>query len=64
MSPLAITSGMEAITFGMEAIIPTKIGMPTLRTRFLGTANAEAIFKDLDMEDELWEAVAIRIESY
>ena len=46
MSPLAITSGMEAI-------IPTKIGMPTLRTRFLGTANDESIFKDLDMEDEL-----------
>ena len=35
----------------MEAVISTEIGMPTLRTKVLGMANAEAIFKDLDMVD-------------
>ena len=42
----------------------TGIGMPTLRIEFPRTANAEAISKDLDMEDELREAAAIRIASY
>ena len=42
-----------ALTYGMKAIIPTKIGMPTLRIEVPGTANAEAISKDLDMADEL-----------
>ena len=48
----------------MEAIIPTEIGMPTLRTKVLGTVNTEAISKDLDMADELQEAAAIRITFY
>ena len=48
----------------MEAIIPTEIGMLTLRTEVLGTTNAEAISKDLVMENELREAAAIRIASY
>ena len=30
------------LTYGMEAIIPTKIGMPTLRTEVLGMSNIEA----------------------
>ena len=38
--------------------------MPTLRTKVLGTANAEAISKDLDMADELREATTICIASY
>ena len=48
----------------MEAIIPTEIGVPTLRTKILGKANTEAITKDLDMTDELWEAIVIRTASY
>ena len=48
----------------MEAIIPIEIGMPTLRIEVPRTVNAEAISKDLDMEDELWEAAAICIASY
>ena len=35
----------------MEAIIPTKIEMPTLRTEIPEEANAEAITKDLDMTE-------------
>ena len=42
-----------AINYGMEAIIPTEIGMPTLRTEILGKTNTEAITKDLDMVDKL-----------
>ena len=48
----------------MEAIIPTKIEMPTLRTNIFEEANAEAITKDLDTTDELREAAAVRIASY
>ena len=40
------------LTYGIEAIIPTKIGMPTLQTEIPGKANTEAITKDLDMADE------------
>ena len=48
----------------MEAIIPIEIGIPTLRTEILEEANAEAITKDLDMTDELREAIVVRIVSY
>ena len=47
----------------MEAIIPTKIGMPTLRIEIPEEANAEAVSKDLDMKEELREAAAVRIAS-
>ena len=53
-----------ALTYGMEAIIPTEIEMPTLCTGILEEANAEAITKNLDMEDKLREAAAVRIASY
>ena len=53
-----------ALTEGMEAIIPTEIRMPTLQTEILRKTNTEAITKDLDMEDELWEAVTISIALY
>ena len=52
------------LTYGMEAIIPIEIGMSMLRTKVPGTANANAIFKDLDMVDELREETVIRIASY
>ena len=45
----------------MEAIIPTEIGIPILRIEVPEKANAEAINKDLDMIDELREAVVVRI---
>ena len=48
----------------METIIPTEIEMPTYQTGIPKDANAEAITKDLDMEDELREATAVRIASY
>ena len=48
----------------MEAIVPTEIGMPTLRTDTPEQSNTESVIKDLDMEDELREATAVRIASY
>ena len=48
----------------MEAIIPTEIGVPTLRMEIPEKANTEAIAKDLDMTDELHEAAVVRIASY
>ena len=35
--------------YGIEAIIPIEIGIPTLRTEILEEANVEAVTKDLDM---------------
>ena len=50
-----------SLTYGMEAIIHTEIGVPTLPTEIPEKANTEAITKDLDITDELCEAAAIRI---
>ena len=53
-----------ALTYGMEAIIPTEVGIPTLRIETPEKANDEDITKDLDMIDELREAAVVRIASY
>ena len=50
-----------ALTYGMEAIVLTEIGMPTFRTDFPEQSNAKTMVKDLDTADELREAVAIQI---
>ena len=53
-----------ALTYKMEAIIPIEIGVPKLRTKTPEMANIEAITKDLDMVDELREAVIVHMASY
>ena len=53
-----------ALTYGIEAIIPTKIGMPTLRIGIPEEANAEAVTKDLDMTNKLHKAAVMYIMSY
>ena len=53
-----------ALTYGMEAIVPTEIGMPTLRTDIPEQSNTESVIKDLDMADELHGATAMKIASY
>ena len=52
------------LTYGMEAVIPTEIGLPTVRTTTSESANKEFIIRELDTSDELREAVAIRLASY
>ena len=53
-----------ALTYRMEAVIPTEIGLPTIRTDALKSENAESIARELDVSDELREAAEIRITSY
>ena len=53
-----------ALTYGMEAVIPTEIGLPTVRTAVPDPANGESMNKELDTSDELREAAAIRVASY
>ena len=42
-----------AITYGMEAIIHTEIGIPTIQSDMPEQENAELVIKDLDTVDEL-----------
>ena len=53
-----------ALTYGMEAFIPTEIGLPTVRTTASESANEESIVRELDTSDGLREAAAIRLASY
>ena len=48
----------------MEAVIPTKVGLPTIRTYTPNSENAESIVRELDVSDELREAATIGITSY
>ena len=52
------------LSYGMEAVIPTEVGLPTIRTDTPDSENAESIVRELDVSDELREAAAIRIASY
>ena len=52
------------LTYGMEAIVSTEIGMPTLQTDIPEQSNTEFVIKELDMADDLREAAAMRIASY
>ena len=49
--------------YGMEAIIPTEIGMSTVGKEIPKKENFEAIAKDLDTIDELREAAIVHIAS-
>ena len=48
----------------MEAVIPTEIGLPTIRTATPESENAESVVRELDASDKLREAAAIRVASY
>ena len=52
-----------ALTYGMEAVIPTEIGLPTVRATASESENEESITRELDTSDELREATAIRVAS-
>ena len=53
-----------ALTYEMEVVIPTEIGLPTIRTATPESKHAESLARELDISDELREAAAIRITSY
>ena len=52
------------LTYGMEAIIPIEINMPTLRTDMPEQLSTESIIKDLDTVDELRETAVVWVASY
>ena len=53
-----------ALAYGMEAVIPTEVGLPTIHTDTPDSENLESIVRELDVSDELREATEIRIMSY
>ena len=48
----------------MEALIPTKIVMPTFQTNMPEQSNTEFIIKELDTTYELRETAAVQVASY
>ena len=48
----------------MEAVIPTEIGLPTIRTTTPESENAGSVVRELDTSDNPREAAAIRVASY
>ena len=48
----------------MEAVIPTEIGLPAIRTTTPESENAGLVVRELDTSDELREAAVIRVASY
>ena len=54
-----------ALAYGMDAVIPTKIGMPTIRTEAAhqDDANTE-LGRNLDWANEIRKSAAIRMADY
>ena len=48
----------------MEAVIPTEIGLPTIRTNTPESENKGSMIRELDTSDELREAATIHVASY
>ena len=53
-----------ALTYGMEAVIPPEIGLPTIQTATPESENEGSAVRELDTSDKLREAAAIRVASY
>ena len=54
-----------ALAYGMEAVIPLEVGMPTLRSEsFEPELNAEAIALELDLVEERREKALIHVAAY
>lgn len=53
------------MAFGMEAIIPTEVGLPTRRTRdFDSVVNMETTTKELDLTEGRRDLARIKIAKY
>ena len=52
------------LTYGMEVVIPTKIGLPTIQTATPESENEGLVVRELDTSNELREAAAIQVASY
>ena len=61
MKPIGVSP--FALTYDMEAIIPTEIRVLTLQKEIHEKVNIEANAKDLNMADELREVAIVHIVS-
>ncbi|RVX07557.1 hypothetical protein CK203_025150 [Vitis vinifera] len=53
------------LAYGMDAVIPTEIGLPTIRTEAAKQDDASMeLGRNLDWADEVRESAAIRLEDY
>ena len=54
-----------ALAYGVEAVIPLEVGMPTTRTtEFIVETNEDSLQKDLDLLEERQDLAVIRLASY
>nr|CAN74304.1 hypothetical protein VITISV_013003 [Vitis vinifera] len=54
-----------ALAYGMNAVIPTEIGLPTIRTEAVKQDDASTVLgRNLDWADEVRESAAIRMTDY
>ena len=54
-----------ALAFGVEAVIPLEIGMPTIRTtEFDVRTNEDSLRKDLDLVEEKRDLTMVRLAAY
>ncbi|RVW83692.1 hypothetical protein CK203_046041 [Vitis vinifera] len=54
-----------ALAYGMDAVIPTEIGLPTIRTDAAKQSDANMeLGRNLDWTDEVRESAAIRMADY
>jgi hypothetical protein len=54
-----------ALAFGVEAVIPLEVGMPTTRTtEFIVETNEDNLWKDLDLLEEKQDLAVVRLASY
>ncbi|RVW56905.1 hypothetical protein CK203_078507 [Vitis vinifera] len=54
-----------ALTYGMDAVIPTEIGLPTIRTDAAKQKDADTeLGRNLDWADEVRESASIRMADY
>ena len=54
-----------ALAYGLEAVIPLEVGLPTIRSEvFEELNNNQVIMRDLDLAEERREATLVRIAAY
>lgn len=60
-----IGNTLFALAYGIDAVVPTEIGMPTARIAFQGQRNEDMeLTKHLDWADETRETTSVRMATY
>ena len=54
-----------ALTYGVEAVIPLEVGLPTIQSQAFELGNNDQILaKDLDLAEEMRELASIKLAKY